>query len=784
MRELYERFRSVCEDPRIRVVRVQLLAAAVAALLVQGAGARPSAPAPSGQVAAFSDRGATLVVTAERYTLTLSKRNGQILALADRDSGTRLVTGQGGCLWGARAAGDPAYLGGCSFRPGGAERFSYAWDRRTGVLTLTYGGGSGLDAVATIDAEESAVDLRLTLQSTRPGVIENVLFPADLDSSADNVRAGYAPNFLPGVRLKPAFFSRIGNNVNTYPSRWAFADYLALDVGPSGLALYSINPAPSPLAPVDLGFVHTAAGDCADQMFCITHAFETWISPGQTWTSPVVRLQVGATARESILAYRYANGIDEYPSLADKLGSSLAVLAKAPLVKADLWKGLPPFREWGAGLARLPSPALVHPVAYQPRGHDENDPDFLPPDPTWGTIADFRSMIDDAHARGLLVMPYANVSWWDDGSPTLLTLPPPLTVKDVAVQDDRGEPFLERFGDHAGYVVSPYAPYVRDRVAQVLARFRSELPIDCLFLDQIGARPWVRDFNPASPTPLAYDDGWLALMAPYGDRCLMVEDGWDRLAATFAGFHGGLLLMHREHDIPNLDWGPGDWDPYPLADWLLHDKVLLYQHDLYEGTMTADPEVLTWNLAFGFQLSYSWNGLTGSLDSPWLDAAGSFERALGPHYAGVPLDAYEEPAPGVTASTFGDLRVLANWSGGAYETDGFTVAPGGFLARAPDVTAGSFAGSFAGAPLSPGTHYLIVQQGDGAVTVRQPLGDDTPVSVEPPASRGDGRTPQATAYSSAGRMLADVGGALESGRFVFDYRGTVDGEHVGYYRVS
>src|SRR5207237_6731946 len=146
----------------------------------------------------------------------------------------------------------------------------------------------------------------------------------------------------------------------------------------------------------------------------------------------------------------------------------------------------------------------------------------------------------------------------------------------------------------------------------------------------IGARPWLRDFNPAEPTPLAYDDGWLALAAPYRDRCLMVEDGWDRLAATFAGFHGGLLLLDRESNVPNEDWGAGNWAAYPLADWLFHDKVLLYQHDLYEGTMTTDLPTLTWNVAFGFQLSYRWDGVDGTLANPWLAAVGAFQRVLGP----------------------------------------------------------------------------------------------------------------------------------------------------------
>ena len=135
------------------------------------------------------------------------------------------------------------------------------------------------------------------------------------------MQAGYAPNYLPGVRLAPPFFSRVGNNVFTYPSRWAFADYLALDVAGGHVAVYGVNPPPSPLAPVELGFTHNEApGDCSGDTFCLTHTFDTWIGGGVTWTSPTVRVRLGETAGEAMLDYRHDNGVDAYPSLAAKTG--------------------------------------------------------------------------------------------------------------------------------------------------------------------------------------------------------------------------------------------------------------------------------------------------------------------------------------------------------------------------------------------------------------------------------------------------------------------------------
>lgn len=626
-----------------------------------------------------------------------------MLAVIDRRSGTRLAEGQNGCQWGADSTPDTGYIGGCS-SVRAARRFSYRWNRAAQTLKLTYAGDPSTDrytnAVVTLTARSTYFDLRLALENHRGATIAEVLFPADLYVDAHTVRAGYAPNFLPGIRLGPSFFTRVGKDVEPYPSRWAFADYLALDVAKSSFSLYSVNPAPSPLAPVYLGFLRSGSpAPCSGQFFCVTHVFQTWIRDGQSWQSPIVRFRVRAPVQQTILAYRHDNGIDEYPSLAAKVGALEPTLARAPLVKADPWKGLPPFAQWGPQLTRLPTPALVHPVAFQPGGQDENHPDFLPPDPRWGTLGDFQAAVLAAHANGQLVMPYLNVSWWDPGSPTLQNLPAPLTLRDVAMLDGTRRPVEEKYGDHDGYIISPAVPFVRDRIAALLDQWRTDVPANCIFFDQIGARVWRRDFNPAEPSTLAYDDSWLSLMAPYANRCLMVEDGWDRLAASFSGFHGGLLLMEREFSEPDRKWGAGNWAPYPLALWLFHDKVLLYQHDLYEGTMTADPEALTFNLAFGFILSYSWDEGLRTLQSPWLDVVGRVQRELGPYYAGRPLTAFRELAPDVTETRFGDYSVIANWSRTRpFDVDGRRIAPLGFLARTDGggILAGTFGDAWNG----------------------------------------------------------------------------------------
>ena len=137
----------------------------------------------------------------------------------------------------------------------------------------------------------------------------------------------------------------------------------------------------------------------------------------------------------------------------------------------------------------------------------------------------------------------------------------------------------------------------------------------------------------------------------------------------------------------------------------------------------------------------------------------------------------------MTQASFGDYSVVANWNKtGPFQADGYTVAPEGFLARTQNglVVAGAFVGSFDGQQLSPGAHYLIVERQGDAVTVSQPLGSDTALSVVAPS----GGSPRAIALDAKGSALGEVPGVLRAGRFEFQYRSTVDGRPVDSYRIA
>src|SRR5262249_28163621 len=156
------------------------------------------------------------------------------IQLVDQKTGTVLIPGTNGCEWGVSTAGDSTYVGGCAFTPTASSRFAYTWDAAGKTLTMTYTSGADaerhVDAVVTLHAEVGHFDLRLTLTNRGSTVIQTANFPVDIYGKTATVDAGYAPNFLPGVRFGPGFFSHVGNSVLTYPGRWSFADYLALDI--------------------------------------------------------------------------------------------------------------------------------------------------------------------------------------------------------------------------------------------------------------------------------------------------------------------------------------------------------------------------------------------------------------------------------------------------------------------------------------------------------------------------------------------------------------------------
>lgn len=749
------------------------------------------------------------------YEIGFRKSNGAIAYITDKATGQHVTLGSRyECLWGAHFPdGTPGYVGGCSYNAAWPNHFGYAWSAAPHTLTLNYTPDPAASQqvtaqVVVIASEGPWFDMRLQLQNNWGYILDYIVFPSDLVFIEADIEEALLP-ILPGVVFEAEFFDQDRSYAAKYPGYpGLFADYVSVSSTKGQIAIYSLYEQ-GPIRPNIMGFIHDDAY-ISDSTF-YHHNFGARISDGQAWMAPWVRIRISQSPLETINAYRVDNGLDELPSLGEKLGSHYTQVVQSPLLRAVANQLRIPFSEYPDFLSQIPYPGILHPVTYMPYGHDENYPDFLPPDPNWGTQQTFSDMVQDVQAMNFVVMPFINPTWWDDESPTFQDL----ILADVAVLDEQGSPdsSYECFAEHpdppecnpenasrdsefnssfayprlhGGYVVSPYAPFVQQRLDQAIREITEDIPSDMLFEDQIGARPWLFDHNASSPYPSAYMEGWLDHTRTYSDTLLMTELGFDRLVETEVGFHGSVLLPERLGFTPGW-WGTDTWHPYPLATLMARDKVLFYQHDLAEQTMAVDKATLTWNLAYGYMLSYDLveTSYGGGLDSDWLELVGAFQKHVLAGYAGEAMTNFTNLEDRVTQTSFETFTVIANWDEtNTYNAGEHILPPLGVLAMSADgtVTAGVFT-SYNGVPLSAGDHYLIEERNSTNIVVRQPLGADTSLTLDLLPSWSPSDPIEAWAFTVTGQFIGSAAATVTAQDITFFYQQQMGEQSVAYYKV-
>ncbi|MBM3475736.1 MAG: hypothetical protein FJX75_20920 [Armatimonadetes bacterium] len=481
-----------------------------------------------------------------------------------------------------------------------------------------------------------------------------------------------------------------------YPD--AFADFLHLDAQGGSASVYRVQPQTHEpwvgaqdhaaiFVPGNLGCGGDEQGGYCDR------PFGTYVKPGETWRAPTVRMTIGNTPEAGLKAYCEANAIlrrleDKMtPEVLDKFKHSVLVYYAGAC------------REKTQNLDLLPVPTQVHFADYLKGGFDKQYPDHLPPSPTFGTPEEFRAFFDRAHALGHLVMPYTNPTWWCDHpkGPTFEREGTDPLLKTLA-----GEPSYERYAANDGYTVCHWHPAVRAANAKTLREFTEEYPVDILFQDQCGARGWQYDTNPSSPTPYAYSEGLISMVAEDSrTKPLSTESGWDRVVnyeSQLCGMSWAIVPTEggpawrtlMKHSIP-----PDTWEVYPLAQYIAHDKTAMLYHDL--GQFVTNREVLSWTMGLGFSLSYRVGaaGLRNDAPREWLRWLDRLQKSVCARYIGEPVTAFRHdrsPTPtvehdGVIRATYGPVTVAANLGPEARDD----LPPFGFRATAEGLVAGDVA---------------------------------------------------------------------------------------------
>ncbi|MGO8672224.1 MAG: DUF6259 domain-containing protein [Capsulimonadaceae bacterium] len=624
----------------------------------------------------WANSGETLTGYGRDYGLTLDAGSGAPIDLAIHGARS-LKFARAGWWTLVEAGGKSISAADCSVsytRHGDTLRYDYRSTDTRVLLTVTF--------------RSTSVDLRARVSNSAPVAATRFALPTAVTFDGGLIHHVYFPEEL-GRSLEPSFFQpgSSGGYLSVegdYPP--LFSDFLHLDLDTGQVSVYMVRDRRSEFVPA-----HLSAGG-VDGGGRIGREWIVWIAPGQTWTSPVARIAVGAGIRDSLLAYVDANGYTR-PLSAKIKPKTLAVLEQSMLIK---YSG-DTLADQTRGLGALPRPVLLHIWNYLHGGFDKQYPDHLPPNPQVGTEGDLATFFATAHRLGDLVMPYTNPTWWcdDPRGPTFLR-----DGDAPLLRDQSGHPVREIYGPNDGWSLSTFHPDAIAAEQTVVREFTHDYPSDLLFQDQIGARSPKYDFNPAAHDPNSYLQGLQDIASRTG-RVVPVatENGYDGVLndeTEMCGLCWSLIPTENPPSWVQLwrdRYPAGSWRLAPMALWMAHDKTVFAMHDL--GQFTTSPEILAWDVALGYQLSA--NVTTDDLTDParmrWLAWLAAVQRTVGPLIIGRPLTDWQEPSPGVYRAVYGDTVVLANTRANPFDVDAVdTLAAHGFSISTPN--AGVIAGSF------------------------------------------------------------------------------------------
>lgn len=743
----------------------------------------------------FDDTNAEyLQVSNANYAISLSKTHGGIVSIIDKASGQPASAGNlNDNLWVVGFSFTGQRVQSSSFTPDGANRFSYAWSPIHKRLTLQYASDPAqtkrlMATVWLTVADEHSFEIQMSLQNQWGTSTDHVEFPASLLFKQDNIQEALLP-IMPGIVLEQKFFERRNNYEASYPGYpGVFADYMDLAISQTTFGIYSSADSKL-LTPVLLGFNFS---NCQRTGYvCYTHQYKVKTPRNASWTSPKVRIFTGETRPVMIESFRQDDRLAQSKPLPEKLGADFfQKLAQLPLYKADIsqlgirFANLPPV------LDPVPYPGLFHLVGYGPGGFDRSYPDFIPPDPRWGNTQELAELFKTLKSQGYLIMPYINPTWWDEKSPTLMNLPTGLNLTKVTVLDQADHQINECYGcpdnPHWGYVISPYVPFVKERLKQLFIQITQEVPSDLVFEDQIGARATLMDYNPASPSPEAYTQGWIEHTRAYATANLMTELGFDRLVDSEVGLHGSALLPERTG--LTAGWWGSDWHYYPIVTMLARDKVLFYQHNLAPESFAHDKASVAWNAAMGYMLSYDLvkSRFGGGYATPWLVVVGEFQKFVLSQYASERLLSYSSLQDKVTQTTFENFIVLTNWDTQKPATlEKYDLPHSGFMIYKKDgsLRAGVFT-RYNNLPLSSGQHYLIEERHANEIIIRQPLGEDTALELDLLPGWNAATTLTAYAYARDGSLVGQVAVEMHEDSLLFNCQKNMADQVVAYYTIK
>ena len=473
----------------------------------------------------------------------------------------------------------------------------------------------------------------------------------------------------------------------------AFSDFFHIDSTSGGISLYRVAP--------DTNAAWAAAKDHSwlfmpGRLACGGDKFGGWcerpytpysLAPGEHILFPSVRIICGQDAYAALRLYCTENSFNR----------SLDIALTRPVLdkfkKSVLLNMNGTARQMVAAIDKLPVPTLLHFANYLHGGFDKQLPTHLPPNAGFGTEEDMAELFTTTHAKGHLIMPYTNGSWWCDHprGPAFESA----GNAAISVRED-GTLYYEKYGQNDGWTMCFWHNASKEANRDIIRQFTRKYPVDILFQDQWGARGSIPDKNLTSPEIWAYSEGLLSQVRENAAKVpLSTENGWDRIIKTHVQL-SGLTWQIVPTEYPP-EWRrllrdiypPETWRIFPMIQAEAHGQCSLILHDL--GQFVTNRQVIAWTLGLGFNMSYAVNAR--ELEQParleWLRWLDRLQKSICARWTGVPLKSFSHARPGVTNdgvinTAYGDMRLVANLDTTAQNG----LPPFGFRASAPGMLAG------------------------------------------------------------------------------------------------
>lgn len=673
----------------------------------------------------FREQENVLTVSNQYYQVELDPATGAFLGIEDKIHSSRVCLGS-----------EHPYLWRIMFKQGDFQnaqeflaesqgRFAYQWREDRRVLELTY---TRAGSVMRFDLEFSArnyFDLKARFTNGGDQIVTAVDIPR-LCYDYRKLEKFYLP-YAMGVAFNQTFFKSKRQWKTTYPL--LFSDFVNWSLEDGGQFAAFLHWADQPVRPTRINVGYSPAkGECG----IYEHGWTTYIKPGKTWESQPLRMVVGEQVETALQRYKQDNGLTRAPLLAEKLGGNLlAKVKKGVLLKISLDMNRD-FDHVKTYLPELPFGTIVHFVTWWLEGFDRHMPDFWPVNPTFGNNRDFKETIALAKENDLVVMPYVNNTFWNT-SPTLQRVGGPDVI---ACKNLQGDPIFEVYPSGGkGWATSPRHPQVKKQGEYIAKKFFNEYDIDILFLDQIGARFINYDLNPTLRDPTAYAQGWL-------ENCrknietgpLYTEQGYDRLIPVMSAFCGMSSFTLPESLDYNTWWGEDSWEYFPMAQYLAHEHVLFYHHNLAHEVFSDTHRKIAFYLAHGYNMYNGrwvaeWNN-----QKKWFQLADQIQKNVVSKYVGKPLLNYAQIAPKeIFWSAYPEVGILANLSLREYPVLNHAVAPNGFIASNQQGTflAGRFTRFYGFALNEP--QYLVLCRKPKKIIITQMENKNSLLTIPRPA---------------------------------------------------